>query len=93
MGGGLLVLLASLWMRDVIPDTPTFFSLSTYRLDAIRAAFGLGLLMSVIGHLNLIIPITNLTSILLLNLPLLFGTTNFSGLGQFACGRLHFIRW
>ena len=55
MGGGLLVLLASLWMRDVIPDTPTFFSLSTYRLDAIRAAFGLGLLMSVIGHLNLII--------------------------------------
>ncbi len=55
MGVGLLVLLASLWMRDVFPDTQQFFSLSTYRLDAIRFAFGLGLLMSILGHLNLII--------------------------------------
>lgn len=55
MGGGLLVLLASLWMRDVLPDTQPFLSLSTYRLDAIRAAFGLGLFMSLIGHLNLVI--------------------------------------
>jgi hypothetical protein len=55
MGGGLLVLLASLWMRDVFPDTQQFLSLSTYRLDAIRAGFGLGVVMSIIGHLNLVI--------------------------------------
>lgn len=55
MGGGLMVLLASLWMRDLVPDTPPFDLLLVYRLQLVQAAFGLGLLMSLIGHLNLVI--------------------------------------
>lgn len=55
MGGGLLVLLASLWMRDIVPDTPPFDALLSYRLPLVQAAFGLGLVMSLLGHLNLVI--------------------------------------
>lgn len=55
MGGGLLVLLASLWLRDVLPDGAGFQSLMPYRLTMIQAAFGIGVVMSLVAHLNLVI--------------------------------------
>ena len=55
MAGGLMVLLGALWMRDVLPDNEQFQFLLVNRLDAIRVALGLGALMSLIAHLNLIV--------------------------------------
>ena len=55
MGGGLLVMLASLWLRDILPDGSGFESLLAYRLSIIRIALGLGVFMSILAHVNLVI--------------------------------------
>ncbi len=55
MGGSLFVLLGCLWMRDVLPDPQDFAGLLMYRTQAIQLAFGLGVLMSIVAHLNLVI--------------------------------------
>ncbi len=55
MGGGLLVMLASLWLRDILPDGSSFESLLAYRLSIIRIALGLGVFMSILAHVNLVI--------------------------------------
>ena len=54
MGGGLMVLLGSLWMRDVLPGGGLDYLLVN-RLDAIRIALAIGALMSVLAHLNLVV--------------------------------------
>jgi len=54
MGGGLMVLLGSLWMRDVLPSGGLDYLLVN-RLDAIRIALAIGALMSVLAHLNLVV--------------------------------------
>ena len=54
MGGGLMVLLGSLWMRDVLPGVGLDYLLAN-RLDAIRIALAIGALMSVLAHLNLVV--------------------------------------
>ena len=54
MGGGLMVLLGSLWMRDVLPGVGLDYLLAD-RLDAIRIALAIGALMSVLAHLNLVV--------------------------------------
>ena len=53
MAGGLMVLLSSLWMRDVLPGGESFEFLLVNRLDTIRIALAVGALMSVFAHLNL----------------------------------------
>lgn len=55
MGGGLMVLLASLWMHDVLPDTPRFETWQANRLMIIQITFALSVLMSVLAHFNLVI--------------------------------------
>ena len=55
MGGGLMVLLSSLWMRDVLPGGESLDYLLVNRLDAIRIALAIGALMSVLAHLNLVV--------------------------------------
>jgi hypothetical protein len=54
MGGGLMVLLGSLWMRDVLPRGSLDYLLVN-RLDSIRIALAIGALMSVLAHLNLVV--------------------------------------
>jgi hypothetical protein len=53
IGVGLMVLLSSLWMRDILPDNPQFEWLLVNRLDSIRAALAIGVAMSLVAHLNL----------------------------------------
>ena len=53
MAVGLMVLLSSLWMRDILPDNAQFGWLLANRLDGIRAALAIGVLMSLLAHLNL----------------------------------------
>ena len=55
MAGGLMVLLGSLWMRDVLPEGESFQFLLVNRLEAIRIALAIGALMSVVAHLNLVV--------------------------------------
>lgn len=55
MAAGLMVLLFSLWMRDVLPANESFSGLLVNRLDIIRAALAIGALMSVVAHLNLVV--------------------------------------
>lgn len=55
MGGGLLVMLASLWLRDILPYETMFDGLLAYRLSIIRIALGLGVFMSILAHVNLVI--------------------------------------
>ena len=55
MAGGVLVLLGSLWMRDILPAGEGFSFLLVNRLDAIRIALAVGALMSVLAHLNLVV--------------------------------------
>jgi hypothetical protein len=55
MGGGLIVLLASLWMRDVLPNDPRFDPWRANRLLIIQASFVIGVAMSVLAHVNLVI--------------------------------------
>jgi hypothetical protein len=54
MGGGLMVLLASLWLKDVLPHGAMFEPVMRYRLSLIQFGLGLGVLMSGLAHLNLI---------------------------------------
>lgn len=53
MAVGLMVLLSSLWMRDILPHNPQFEWLLVNRLDSIRAALAIGVAMSLVAHLNL----------------------------------------
>lgn len=55
MGASLMVLLASLWMRDMLPDDPRFDVWKANRLLVIQASFALGVFMSVLAHVNLVI--------------------------------------
>lgn len=55
MGGGLMVLLASLWMRDVLPDEGMFVDWQANRLTIIGFSFAIGVAMSVLAHVNLVI--------------------------------------
>lgn len=55
MGIGLMVLLASLWMHDVLPDDGMFVDWQANRLSIIRLSFGLGVAMSVLAHVNLVV--------------------------------------
>ena len=55
MAGGFMVLLSSLWMRDVLPSGESLQFLLVNRLDAIRVALAIGALMSVLAHLNLVV--------------------------------------
>ena len=55
MGASLMVLLASLWMRDMLPDDPWFDVWKANRLLVIQASFALGVFMSVLAHVNLVI--------------------------------------
>lgn len=55
MGASLIVLLASLWMRDMLPDDARFESWRANRLVIIQASFALGVAMSVLAHVNLVI--------------------------------------
>ena len=54
MALGLMVLLSSLWMRDILPDNAQFEWLQANRLDSIRAALAIGVVMSLVAHLNLV---------------------------------------
>ena len=54
MGFGLMVLLASLWLSDILPSAPQWQEMLRYRLPLIQFGLGLGVLMSVLGHLNLV---------------------------------------
>lgn len=53
MGLGLVVLLGSLWMRDIVPVR--FEYLLAERLNAIRVALAIGVFMSLLAHVNLVI--------------------------------------
>lgn len=53
MAVGLMVLLSSLWMRDILPDNDQFEWLLVNRLDSINAALAIGVVMSLVAHLNL----------------------------------------
>lgn len=55
MGASLMVLLACLWMRDMLPDDPRFDVWKANRLLVIQASFALGVFMSVLAHVNLVI--------------------------------------
>lgn len=55
MGVGLMVLLASLWMRDVLPNDPRFDLWKANRLLIIQGSFVLGVAMSILAHVNLVI--------------------------------------
>ena len=55
MGGGLMVLLASLWMHDVLPQQDMFADWQANRLSIIRLSFALGVAMVVLAHVNLVI--------------------------------------
>lgn len=54
MGFGLMVLLASLWLSDILPDAPQWQGVMRYRLPIIQFGLGLGVFMSVLAHLNLV---------------------------------------
>ena len=54
MASGLMVLLSSLWMRDILPDSAGFEWLLVNRLDSIRVALAIGAVMSLVAHLNLV---------------------------------------
>lgn len=55
MGVGLMILLASLWMHDVLPDEGMLLDWQANRMLIIRVSFGIGVAMSVLAHVNLII--------------------------------------
>ena len=55
MGASLMVLLASLWMRDMLPDDPRFDIWKANRLLVVQGSFALGVFMSVLAHVNLVI--------------------------------------
>lgn len=55
MGASLMVLLASLWIRDMLPADPRFDIWKANRLLIIQASFALGVFLSVLAHVNLVI--------------------------------------
>lgn len=54
MGLGLTVLLGSLWMRDILPVSLDY--LMANRVYVIRLALAVGVVMSLLAHINLLLP-------------------------------------